>query len=291
MASGSGCFTKRDVILPDPAKAVQHATNGQAGRDIVSSILDGRTEDALLALRDDPKLAHTQIGYDPQRSTERPQGQYGDLLTLAVSRCDLAQLNALLDGGLPVDGAQRGEALGLALLADAPEMAELLLQRGASPDPQQQGGANVMQEITGFNHVAGVMTLLRHGLDLGWQDRFGNSHLHVAVDMENYQIAELLIAKGANPWLVSGAGAMPVQQITEPLIIEDKVEDAARARLAEKLRVDAKTKGLPWPPPKFADVRRLVLAGGWPTTAMSKAGGPTLSAIARDDMERRFGPK
>lgn len=288
MSPGSACFTKRRIILPDPAKAQAHATQGQAGRDIVAAILDGRTDDAVAMLRVDPKLAQTEIGYDPNRATERPQGQYGDLLTLAVSRCDLAQITRLLDAGLSPDGVQVGQPLTTALLADSPEMAELLLARGASPDPQKHGGAALFGEIASFGHVGAVMTLLRHGLDLGWQDQFGNGHLETAMDMEQFRIAALLIDKGANAWRVGGAGNMAVQALSKPLTIENADEDATRKRLAERLGRDALAKGLPWPPPDFATVRQKILAGAWPTPEMMKAGMPAPSAITMADMRKRF---
>jgi hypothetical protein len=289
MSADKSCFTKRTIILPDQAKAATHATTGQAGREIVTALFEGRTDDALAMLQGDPKLAQTQIGFDPKRTTERPQGQYGDLLTIAVARCDLGQLQALLDAGLPPDGAQTGQALTTALLADSPEMAELLLQRGASPDPQKKDGVNSFYEVAAFGHVGGVMTLLRHGLDLEWQDQFGADHLDTAVTMQQYRIAELLIDKGANPWRIGGAGNMAVQYLVKPSIAQDKEEEAARLRLAGRIEKDAVAKGLPWPPPDFNTVRQKVLAGNWPTAAMQKAGMPMPTSVALADMRKRFG--
>jgi hypothetical protein len=289
MSAQTSCFTKRTVILPDPIKAANNASTGQAGRDIISALLEGRTDVALEMLRADPRLASTQITYDPAKSTERPQGQYGDLLTIAVSRCDLVQLNALLDAGLPANGAQTGQALTTALLADSPEMAELLLSRGASPDPQKTGGVNAFFEVAAFGHTGGVITLLRHGLDLQWQDEFGGDHLDSAVTMQQYRIAELLLDKGANPWRIGGAGNMAVQYFAKPSILGNKEEDAARIRLAAKLEKDATAKGLPWPPPDVATVRQKVLSGEWPTAAMQKAGMPKPTPVAMADMRKRFG--
>ncbi len=288
MPPGSACFSKRRVILPDPAKALANATHGQSGREIVAAVLDGRTDEAVAMLGSDAQLAQTAISYDAKRSTERPPGQYGDLLTLAVSRCDLAQMTRLLDAGLSADGAQIGQPLTTALLADSPEMAELLLTRGASPDPQKQGGAALFAEVTSFGHVGAVMTVLRHGLDLSWQDQFGYGHLETAVDMEQFRIAALLIDKGANPWRIGGAGNMAVQALSNPLTLDNAEEDRARKHLVDRLSRDAKARGLPWPPPDFVTVRQKVLAGIWPTPAMAKAGMAPPSPIAMADMRKRF---
>ena len=287
MASGK-CFTKRTVLLPKRELVLAHMTNGQAGRELAEAVLDGRIDDVTAMITRDKRLVTSEVTYDKSKSSERPDYQYGDLLTLAVSRCDLAMEKRLLDLGVPVNGVQIGDALILALLADTPEMAELLLQSGASPDPQKLGGENVMREITSFGQVGGVMMLLRHGLDVHWEDEFGDDHLQTAVAMEQYRITELLIAKGANPWRIGSGGAMAVQYFARPLILENSVENEARVRLAEKYAAEAKTKGFSWPPPDFKTVRKMVLQGKWPTPEMLKAGVPPVSAITMADMRKRF---
>ena len=285
MLAESPCFTKRDVVVPRPELVLPNVSNGQAGRDIAAAVFDGKIDDVTAMIKRDSRLLTTTTGYDKSKNSERPTGQYGDLLTFAVSRCDLAMEKQLLDLGMPVNGAEIGGALTLALLADTPEMAELLLQRGASSDPQKLGGQNAMNDITAFQQVGGVMMLLRYGLDLNWQDQFGNGYLQTAVNMEQYRIAELLITKGANPWQISGGGAMPVQLMNAPLILENPLENEARLRLIAKVEADTKTKGLPWPPPDFKTVRKMVLLGKWPTKEMLAGGVPPVSAISLADMQ------
>jgi hypothetical protein len=283
--SESPCFTERVVVIPNRELVLANVTNGQAGRDIVVAVFDGKIDDVTAMIKRDNRLFNTTVTYDKTKNSERPDGQYGDLLTFAISRCDLAMEKHLLDLGMPVNGAEIGGALTLALLADTPDMAELLLQHGASPDPQKLGGENAMREITSFNQLGGVMMLLRHGLDLSWQNEFGNGHLQTAVDMENYRIAEALIAKGANPWQISGGGAMPVQLMSIPLILENAAENEARLRLLAKIEADANAKGLPWPPPDFKTVRKMVLLGKWPTKEMLAGGVPPVSDISLADMQ------
>jgi hypothetical protein len=285
----SDCFTKRTVILPNAALVRAHISQGQSGRDLVDALYAGDADRVLTLLKNDPRLASAQVTYDPAKTTERPQGQYGDLLTIAVSRCDLDMVATLLAAGLPADGVQVGEPLTLALLADGPEMAELLLRSGAAPDPQKKGGKNAMFEATAFGNLGAVMTLLRHGLDTAWEDEFGNGHLQTAVDMEQFRIAELLIDKGANPWRIGGAGNMAAQSFDRPLIRPNAEEDAARLRLGVKARAQSAAAGVDWPPPNFVTVRTKVLAGEWPTPAMKSLGAVPLTPIAMADMKRRFG--
>jgi hypothetical protein len=166
MLADSPCFTLRDVVVPKPELVLPNVSNGQAGRDVAAAVFDGKIDEVTAMIKRHNRLLTTTTGYDKTKNSERPTGQYGDLLTFAVSRCDLAIEKQLLDLGMPVNGIDIGGALTLALLADTPETAEPLLQRGASPDPQKLGGENAMTEITSFNHVGGVVMLLRHGLDV-----------------------------------------------------------------------------------------------------------------------------
>jgi hypothetical protein len=286
--ANSRCFTQRTVVIPDRELVLANVSNGQAGRDIAAAVFDGKIDDVSAIIKRDNRLFTTQAIYDKSKFSERPQGQYGDLLSFAISRCDLAMEKHLLDLGMPVNGTQIGDALTLALLADGPEMAELLLQRGASPDPQKLGGENAMKEITSFRQLGGAMMLLRYGLDVNWEDKFGFTHLYDAVAMEEYRIAEALIEKGAKLWQINGAGGMPVQSLSNPLILDKPEENEARIRILAKAEADAKARGLAWPPPQFKMVRKMVLQGKWPSKEMLAGGVPPVSAIALAHMREQF---
>lgn len=288
MLADSPCFTLRDVSVPKRELVVPNVSNGQAGRDIAAAVFDGRVDDVTAMIKRDSRLLTTTTGYDKNKNSERPIGQYGDLLSFAVGRCDLVMVKQLLDLGMPANGADVGGPLTLALLADTPEMAELLLQRGASPDPQKLGGQNAMKDITAFQQVGGVMMLLRHGLDLNWEDEFGYTHLHSAIIMQQYRIAELLIEKGANPWRIGTAGSLPAQYFVQPLILDNKLENEARLRLMAKAKAEAEMKGFSWPPPDVKTVRKMVLLGKWPTREMLAAGVPPVSPVVMAHMRERF---
>ncbi len=288
MLADSPCFTLRDVSVPKRELVLPNVSNGQAGRDIAAAVFDGRVDDVTAMIKRDSRLLTTTTGYDKNKNSERPIGQYGDLLSFAVGRCDLVMVKQLLDLGMPANGADVGGPLTLALLADTPEMAELLLQRGASPDPQKLGGQNAMKDITAFQQVGGVMMLLRHGLDLNWEDEFGYTHLHSAIIMQQYRIAELLIEKGANPWRIGTAGSLPAQYFVQPLILDNKLENEARLRLMAKAKAEAEMKGFSWPPPDVKTVRKMVLLGKWPTREMLAAGVPPVSPVVMAHMRERF---
>lgn len=276
MAAAPSCYTKRaSVVLPDRTRVLAHLNNGAAGRALAEAILDGRLEDARAMLARDPRLITTAVVDDPQ-VPQPPAGQYGDLLTFAASRCDADAATMLFAAGMPRDGIRRGNALALAILADSPAMAEHLLQAGASPDPQTQGGEDPMRSAISFGHVGGVMTLLRHGADPRWTDRFGIDHVRMAMDAEQTTIAELLIEKGGTLWSVADDGSMAAHGLLEtPVVFTSPDLQAARARLVER----ARSAGLGWPPPDRATVKRQVASGAWPTPAMAKAGMTVAPAV------------
>ncbi|NJB99476.1 ankyrin repeat domain-containing protein [Sphingomonas sp. ABOLD] len=269
MAAAPSCYTKRaSVVLPDRIRVLAHLNNGASGRAVAEAIFDGRVDDARAMLARDPRLITTAVLDDP-KVPQPPAGQYGDLLTLAVARCDADAATMLFAAGMPKDGVKRGNALSLAILADAPTMAEQLLAAGASPDPQARGGEDPMRSAISFGHLGGVMTLLRHGADPRWTDRFGIDPVRRAMDAEQAEIAELLVDRGGTLWSVADDGSMAAHALLEPPLIFTSPEmRAARARLLER----ARNAGLGWPPPDRAMVKAQVASGAWPTAEMAHAG-------------------
>ena len=238
------CFsTHAGLNFPEAGRVRPNLSHGEAGRRLYDAVVRGERGAAEQALRADPSLAGLTVNYD--RRGDRPDGQDGDLLTFAVVNCDEGMLATLLGAGVPADGAAPGLALSYALLADTPVMAELLLNAGASPDPQKAGGVNLMREVIAAGQIGAVMMLIRHGLDQQWVDRFGRGHLETALDMERFAIADALAAAGAPLWRVSQGGHMPVHSLVEPRVLDDPTEDAAHARLIERARRSGKS----WPPP------------------------------------------
>jgi hypothetical protein len=279
------CFqTRPEVVHPDPVKVMSHISTGASGRDFAQAIFAGDVQRAQSMIQADPKLLQTQVTFDPKMDSA-PVGQYGDALAFAVSTCNVDMIAMLLASGMPADGIQRGQALTLALLADAPDMAEQLLAAGASPDPQKTGGQNVMREITTFAAKGAAMTLLRHGLDVKWVDKFGNDHLDMALSMEQYVIAEMLVQRGANLWRIMGAGSLPAWALNKPPILELPADEAA-AR--DRLLALAQKSKLPWPAPDPATVRNMVLSNTGPNSDQFK-NGMEISAEAKADIFARFG--
>jgi hypothetical protein len=279
-----GFTTRPSVVLPDPRLALGYLTNGAAGRDVADAVISGDADAVRRMVAADPKLLSTEVEFD-RRLQFAPAGQYGDLLSFAAANCNADMVLTLLELGMPPDGVQKGEALTLALLSDTPVIADLLLRAGASPDPQKQGGKNVLHELSAFGAEGGVQTLLRHLLDVHYVDSFGNDHLDTALSMEQYMIAELLVNAGAFLWRINGAGALSAWTLNKPPVLQPgKADLEARQRLIAR----AQNAVFPWPPPAPIEVRSMLLAKIWPTAQMEKA-GMILSAEAKTDIETRFG--
>lgn len=275
------CFRHRDGWhFPTAERVRAHLTHGEAGRRIYDALIAGDAGALAAMLRADPSLAALQVRYD-QRG-DRPDGQHGDLLTFAVTKCDAEMLATLLRAGVSPDGAERGRALEWALAADTPTMAEMLLAAGASPDPQKNGGRDVFSSVAATRNLGGAMMLVRHGLDQQWVDALGRGHLETAMAMEAFAIAAVLVDAGAPLWRVSQGGHMPVHSLLEPRLIADPSQDAAHRRLLER----AQRAGMPWPPPPAKEVANRVAAGEWPTPAM-RAAGMTVTDAGRAALHPR----
>lgn len=248
MARSGSCFTTRQVVLPDKARALSRLSGGQSGRELADAVWSGNSAEVERRLRDDPRLASVRVEPDPALDSQ-PDGQYGDLLTFAVARCDSGMVRTLLEAGVPAGGAAPGSALALALLSDDPQLPELLLASGASPDPQKSGGENLLSSVAAANHPGGAMMLIRHGLDVQWADRFGRTHLANALAMQSYGIAEQLVKAGADLWQADRDGFTPAHALArEPMVSLSAADREARERLVEQ----AKGAGKGWPPPRPA---------------------------------------
>jgi hypothetical protein len=277
------CFTKRPgVVLPDRARVLANVTNGGSGRLLSEAVLDGKVDDVAAMLARDPRLIQTVVTHDP-RMDAAPAGQVGDLLTLAISRCDRDMIDRLLKAGMPANGVKIGNALSLALLADTPDMAEMLLKAGASPDPQKlDGGEDAMATAMAFSNPGAVITLLRHGADPRYVDAFGVDRVREAVGTEQTDIAEILVKAGASLWTVAEDGSMAVHDLSRPAMVFKTPElQAARDRMLALAESQAMAADIPWPPPDRATIKRMMLSGQWPTAAMTKVGMvPSPQALA-----------
>ncbi len=247
------------MTRPDEALVLKAVNHGQSGRDLAAAVFSGDRNTAARLLADDPALRTTHVP-SVTYPNFAPDGQYGDLLTFAVARCDSAMLGTLLDSGVPADGAIPRSALDLAIRSGALDLAERLLTAGAKPDARPGEAIVPMLSAGRTANVEAARLLLRHHADPNWRDATHTTILQSVVDMDAMQVAEALIEGGADPWAVSAGGALPARGIYEPLRLTSAPEEAAQKRLIARLG----KSGAPWPPPDARTVRAAIAAGQWP---------------------------
>ncbi|PLR27279.1 hypothetical protein SGCZBJ_07725 [Caulobacter zeae] len=269
-AALASCFVG-GTALPDSRAALAAADHGQAGRDLMSAVLKGDVGEAQRRLRADPALKTTRGGPN------------GDLLSLAIARCDKPMVATLLDLGVPPGGAANAVPLSLALRATDPSFATQLLQAGASP--QRRETYWPLKAVIGLNSLGAVRLLLQHGARINDHDATGATPMRLAVEQQNFRIAELLLEKGADPWAVGSNGETVGTVLAGPMRPGDPEEQAARPRVIEAL----KKAGWAIPGgPDAKETRRLVLTGAWPPAQARAAGWKTPPPTEITDRMRRF---
>ena len=244
----ASCFIP-ETVLPKREVVLAQVDHGQAGRELMMAVYDGDATAVAQKLARDPLLKSTQGGV------------FGDLLSVAVARCDKTMVSRLLASGVPADGPPGNEPpLTLALRVTEPWFAETLLNAGASPNRLRKSGGRPLDDAIMIGSVGAVELLIAHGARLDARDSFDATPLHTALYSDSFAIAELLIARGADPWAVDRRGGSLGGAVSQPSLSRTPGDAEAQARLAAKLPM----MGWPMPPPTPTELRALVAAGKWP---------------------------
>lgn len=272
-AAAQGC--KGSGMTIDERLILKAVTNGQSGRDIMAAVFAGDVAKVRALATKDARLLTTHV--PPARYPDfRPDGQSGDLLSVAIARCDTTMVDALLALGAAPDGAVPGLPLDTAIAAHDLTAMRALLAAGASPDPAGEDAVWPLRTAARVADPAAARLLLAHEARVDRLDPTGSGPLQDAVDMDSMQVAEVLVEAGANPWAVGAGGALPAYGIAQPLKLTSPDEEAARGRLAAKLRAS----GAPWPPPSPAEVKAAIREQRWPPAALAKVGArPAPAAV------------
>lgn len=229
----------RDELLGTP-------TLGGSGRDLVEALLRRDANRAIHLVDRDPALLETF-------ATGRT------MLEIAVATANLGMVDVLIAKGAALDGTGDGGPLILALHARTPDLAHALLTAGANPVPVTNPLAAFRTAIA-LGSLSGVRLLLDFGADPDTQGPLQRRPLHVSLDMEQFRIAELLIARGADPWAVDEGGANLGTAVTVPMVTDNPIERAAQVALATY----ALRAGWPDPAPTPQSIKVLIGSGNWP---------------------------
>ncbi|QNA86394.1 ankyrin repeat domain-containing protein [Sphingomonas sp. So64.6b] len=235
-------------------------------KDVVGNLRIGSSAQALAeALFDhDLDAAQRYLARDPALASFRIGDTY-DMLCIALATASTDALDLLIAHGAQVEGP----ALALAMMADDPAFAMRLLQSGAKATPADNP-LGAMRAAIAANSIGGVRLLLDFGADLKAAGPTGTRSLQVALDMERFRIAELLLDRGADPWAIDASGANLGTSATTQMFTNVPEEAAAQTRLAQR------ALALGWPNPALTpgQIREAALAGDWPPPGVRAAPVP-----------------
>ncbi|WP_457311718.1 ankyrin repeat domain-containing protein [Sphingomonas sp. UYAg733] len=241
------------AALPTRKDVVGNLRIGSSAQALSEALFDGDLDAAQRYLARDPALASFRIG------------DTYDMLCVALATASTDALDLLIAHGARVEGP----ALALAMMADDPAFAMRLLQSGAKATPADSP-LGPMRAAIAANSVGAVRLLLDFGADLRAAGPTGTRALQVALDMERFRIAELLLDRGADPWAIDASGANLGTSVTTAMFTAVSEEEASQARLAQR------ALALGWPNPALTpgQIREAALSGNWPPPGIKAAPMP-----------------
>jgi len=127
----------------------------------------------------------------------------------AAGKGDLATTERLLDEGAGVDerGRNKETPLIAAALAGSAEIAALLIDRGADVMARNRGGYTALHAAAYSGSVEIARLLLDHGAALEDRENVSDhTPLFLAAEEDRIAVAELLLARGADPTVIDRDG-------------------------------------------------------------------------------------
>ena len=131
---------------------------------------------------------------------------------------------------------------------------------GCQLGPVPERGATMLAERINKGDLAGVEAALAAGANPNEKDDRGNPVLVLATATDRYQMANLLLDKGADFYATDDFGLLPGALASQSRVLPDSVEGKALATFITALKL----RGHPWPPPGPKEVQRLKATGHWP---------------------------
>jgi len=126
----------------------------------------------------------------------KQKGGYAPLY-YAISNKDLGMVNVLITKGADVNAGPH-PALHSAAQRGHSDIAELLIQKGASVNAKDKRGYPPLYYAISKKHLDTAKLLIAHGADVNAKDKRGYPPLYYAISKKRLDTAKLLIAHGAN---------------------------------------------------------------------------------------------
>jgi ankyrin repeat protein len=237
------------------------------------------------AIRQDDLVTLRALIRDEGTNAVDPQGQTPLMVAAAFGSADAVA--TLLAAGADMKATSSAGVTALHLAVDDVAKTRMLLERGSDVNAVSKLGRTPLIVAAAANQsVEVVRLLLERGANINAADSTGITALNAAANVDNREVAELLLARGADPHAVANipqsATALMGAAINGNLRL-------ARALLEKKVNVDAVSEpfGLPVKqgPIRFGGVTALHLSitGGNPDVVetLLKAGAPVNATDTR----------
>lgn len=127
---------------------------------------------------------------------------------------------------------------------------------------RKEGEAKVDKAVEAVTNgdLAKLEIALREGGNANAADKRGVPALMIAVGSDQFRAANMLVASGADIWIVDDFGATPAHMALLARLEPGSPEGDARDLFIVHLR----EAGYPWPPPTPAQILEAKKAGHWP---------------------------
>lgn len=112
------------------------------------------------------------------------------------------------------------------------EVAQFLLENGASVNLQDRGGLIPLHNASSYGHLEIAALLIKHGAEVNQPDKWGYTPLHEAAQKGRTQICSLLLNNGADVCLKNYDGLTPVE-VASAADTKELLMDAIPRRFAE----------------------------------------------------------
>ncbi|PZN94451.1 MAG: hypothetical protein DCF31_09500 [Alphaproteobacteria bacterium] len=250
----TACADARDCFAPDTALPRRDAVLAAAGAGtpahrLLVAVYDGDLDTATTTIRTHPDLGRAPAG-----------APFTDPLSIAIATCRKPMVERLLAAGVPADPPGAEPPLLLALRANDPWFATALLKAGASANAGSGRDDRPLDAAILLGSLEKLRLLLDHGARLDHRDSLGATPLQTAIDAHRFAAAELMLARGADPWAADRSGGTLGWAVSRPALATDADDKAAHQRLAARLD----DFGWPRPAPSPREVRDLAASGRWP---------------------------
>ena len=197
----------------------------QSGVDIDAIDKWGNTALRRAIRKDDTKYMNLLIANGADVNLKHPGGETALHYAATTGRTDAVKL--LLEADASIDATNDGGLTALHGAVDSADgdIVELLLDRGAKVNEKDdESGSTALHHAARFGNKDLAELLIARGADISAKDKQGHSPLYVAVN-HDYQVAELLMNKGANSGIRTESGQTLLALAQQRKQIESTVPD------------------------------------------------------------------